>query len=71
MAELGLSNYSWPMHGTGEGYIVDGGSDLNAKTVRKAFDLYGIDHQRRMRPQSGGAVENDQGVINRFCSTRK
>lgn len=67
MTELGLSNYSWPMHGTGEGYIVDGGSDLNAKTVRKAFDLYGIHHERRMRPQSGGAVENDQGVINRFC----
>lgn len=67
MAELGLSNYSWPMYGTGENYIVDGGSDLNAKTVRKAFDLYDIGHKRRLRPQSGGAVENDQGVINRFC----
>lgn len=67
MAELGLSNYSWPMYGTGEGYIVDGGSDLNAKTVRKACDLYDIRHQRRLRPQSGGSVENDQGVINRFC----
>lgn len=67
MAELGLSNYSWPMYGTGEGYIVDGGSDLNAGDVRKACDLYGIAHQRRMRPQSGGSVENDLGVINRFC----
>ncbi|MCF5803936.1 Mu transposase C-terminal domain-containing protein [Pseudomonas tremae] len=67
MAELGLSNFSWPMYGTGESYVVDAGSDLNSKDIRRALEIFDIGHKRRMRPQSGGAVENDLGVINRFC----
>ncbi|MNJ51027.1 hypothetical protein D3C77_463200 [compost metagenome] len=51
-------------YGAGENYRVDGGGDLNAKTVLAGLDKHGIIPQRRMRPQSGGKVERAFGKIN-------
>ena len=65
MEEFGLSGtYVWMQYGVGENYRVDGGGDLNAKTVLAGLDKHGIIPQRRMRPQSGGKVERGFGKIN-------
>lgn len=65
MEEFGLSGkFVWMQYGAGENYRVDGGGDLNAKTVLVGLDKHGIIPQRRMRPQSGGKVERGFGKIN-------
>ncbi|WP_339473708.1 integrase [Pseudomonas fluorescens] len=65
LEEYGLSGtFVWMQYGAGENYRVDGGRDLNAKTVLAGLDKHGITPQRRMRPQSGGKVERGFGKIN-------
>ncbi len=65
LVEFGLSGaYFWIQYGAGELYRVDGGGDLNAKTVLAALAKHGIEHDNRMRPQSGGPVERGVGKIN-------
>lgn len=65
LEEFGLSGkFVWMQYGAGENYRVDGGGDLNAKTVLVGLDKHGIIPQRRMRPQSGGKVERGFGKIN-------
>lgn len=65
LVEFGLSgSYFWIQYGAGELYRVDGGGDLNAKTVLAALAKHGIEPDNRMRPQSGGEVERGFGKIN-------
>jgi hypothetical protein len=65
LKEFGLSvRYFWIQYGSGEFYRVDGGGDLNAKTVLAALAKHGTEPDNRMRPQSGGEVERGVGKIN-------
>lgn len=65
MKHFGLSGkFFWMQYGAGENYRVDGGGDLNAKTVLAGLDRNNIIPQRRIRPQSGGKVERGIGKIN-------
>ncbi|MBC3495707.1 integrase [Pseudomonas sp. SWRI100] len=65
LEEFGLKReFVWMQYGAGEVYRVDGGGDLNAKTVLAGLDKHGITPQRRTRPQSGGKVERAFGKIN-------
>lgn len=63
--EFGLSSaYFWIQYGAGDRYRVDGGGDLNAKTVLAALAKNNTNPERRKRPQSGGEVERGVGKIN-------
>ncbi len=65
LVEFGLSGaYFWIQYGAGELYRVDGGGDLNAKTVLAALAKHGIEPGNRTRPQSGGEAERGFGKIN-------
>lgn len=65
LEEFGLKGkFVWIQYGAGEVYRVDGGGDLNAKTVLAGLDKNGIHPDRRKRPQSGGKVERGLGKIN-------
>lgn len=65
LEEFGLKGkFVWIQYGAGEVYRVDGGSDLNAKTVLAGLDKNGIHPDGRKRPQSGGTVERGLGKIN-------
>ncbi len=65
LKQFGLAeDFFWMQYGAGENYRVDGGGDLNAKTVLAGLDRNNIIPQRRIRPQSGGKVERGFGKIN-------
>lgn len=67
LAEFGLSDtFKWIQYGKMSRIRVDGGSDLNAKTVLATLAKNDIRHERRTRPQSGGKVERKIGVLNRY-----
>lgn len=66
LERLGLSSLTWLPYGKIEVLMTDKGSDLNALTVKVGLYLHGIDHINRMRPQSGGGIERDLGVLNRY-----
>lgn len=71
LVEFGLSvSYFWIQYGAGELYRVDGGGDLNAKTVLAALAKHGIEPDNRMRHQSGGEVERGFGKINPYFIQR-
>lgn len=65
---LGLDEnlYRWIQYGRFSALMVDGGSDLNAKTVKAACELHNVKHMRRKRKQSGGSIERGLGIINRY-----
>lgn len=65
LAKYGMSYLHWPLHGKPEQYRVDHGSDLQALSFRLACEAEGIRHVPRLRPQSGGGIERQLGILNR------
>lgn len=65
---LGLDEnvYKWIQYGRFSALMVDGGPDLNAKTVKVACEIHNVKHMRRKRKQSGGSIERGLGIINRY-----
>jgi hypothetical protein len=63
-----MSSLHWPLYGKPEQYRVDHGSDLQALSFRLACDGEDIDHCSRLRPQSGGGIERQLGILNRGLS---
>lgn len=68
LERLGMSSLHWPLYGKPEQYRVDHGSDLQALSFRLACDGEDIDHCSRLRPQSGGGIERQLGILNRGLS---
>lgn len=58
--------YKWIQYGRMSLILVDGGPDLNAKTVKAACERHEVKHKRRKRKQSGGSIERGLGIINRY-----
>lgn len=65
LAQFDMSHLHWPLHGKPEQYRVDHGSDLQALSFRLACDDEDILHVPRLRPQSGGGIERQLGILNR------
>lgn len=67
LRSLGLDDvYKWIQYGRMSLLLVDGGPDLNAKTVKAACESHDVQHARRKRKQSGGSIERGLGIINRY-----
>jgi hypothetical protein len=65
LAQFDMSHLHWPLHGKPEQYRADHGSDLQALSFKLACDEEGILHGSRLRPQSGGGIERQLGILNR------
>lgn len=65
LARLGMSHLHWPLYGKPEQYRVDHGSDLQALSFKLACNDQDILHVPRLRPQSGGGIERQLGILNR------
>jgi len=65
LAQFGMSHLHWPLHGKPEQYQVDHGSDLQALSFKLACDEEDILHIPRLRPESGGGIERQLGILNR------